>query len=100
MAVATTSSDPAGSPRRLIGITQLAERLGVSIRHVRRLVHERRIPFIKWGHLIRFDPDDIEAWVEAAKVKPQDERPSYPPRTIKPRIGDHNQPRKTTPDRP
>jgi len=26
---------------------------------VRRLVQERRIPFIKWGHLIRFDPAEV-----------------------------------------
>ncbi len=41
-------------PRRLLNITELAEFLGVNTRHVRRLVAERRIPFIKWGHLIRY----------------------------------------------
>ena len=51
----------------LIDITAVAQRLGVQVRHVRRLVHERRIPYIKWGHLIRFDPTDISAWIEAAK---------------------------------
>ncbi len=30
----------------------------------RRLVHERRIPFVKWGHLLRFDPTEIEAWID------------------------------------
>jgi plasmid maintenance system antidote protein VapI len=34
-------------PRRLLNITELAEFLGVNTRHVRRLVAERRIPFIK-----------------------------------------------------
>ena len=52
----------------LIDIADVADRLGVQVRHVRRLVHERRIPFVKWGHLLRFDPADIEAWVEAARV--------------------------------
>ena len=28
----------------LMDIATLAERLGVSVRHIRRLVHERRIP--------------------------------------------------------
>jgi excisionase family DNA binding protein len=51
-------------PAKLMTIEEAAERLGVSVRHVRRLVHERRIPFIKWGHLLRFDPEDIEAWIE------------------------------------
>ncbi len=49
----------------LVDITAVADRLGVSVRHVRRLVHERRIPFIKWGHLIRFDPADVDDWLDA-----------------------------------
>lgn len=32
----------------LVDITWVAKRLGVTVRHVRRLVAERRIPFIKW----------------------------------------------------
>jgi excisionase family DNA binding protein len=47
----------------LIGITEVARLLGVEVRHVRRLVAERRIPFIKWGHLLRFDPDEIRSWL-------------------------------------
>ena len=48
----------------LLNIASVAEKLGVGERHIRRLVFERRIPFIKWGHLIRFDPADIERWIE------------------------------------
>ena len=51
----------------LIYITAVAQRLGVQVRHVRRLVHERRIPYIKWGHLLRFDPADIDAWIHQAR---------------------------------
>ena len=46
----------------------LAERLGVNHRYVRRLVAERRVPFIKFGHLLRFDPAEIEAWLGTARV--------------------------------
>ena len=53
--------------RPLIDVAAVAERLGVSPRHVYRLVHERRIPFIKWGHLLRFDPDRIDAWLDEAR---------------------------------
>jgi excisionase family DNA binding protein len=42
----------------------VAQHLGVSVRHVRRLVFERRIPFIKWGHLLRFDLDEIAVWID------------------------------------
>ena len=52
----------------LINVEQVADRLGVSVRHVRRLVAERRIPFVKWGHLIRFDPVEIDLWVKGFAV--------------------------------
>ena len=54
-------------PANLIDITALAQRLGVQVRHVRRRVNERRIPDIKWGHLLRFDPADIELWLADAR---------------------------------
>ncbi len=54
----------------LMDIPTLADHLGVSVRHIRRLVHERRIPFIKWGHLIRFDPTEVHAWLEACRYEP------------------------------
>jgi hypothetical protein len=31
-------------------------------------VTEKRIPYRKWGHLLRFEPDEIEAWIEASRV--------------------------------
>jgi excisionase family DNA binding protein len=54
----------------LLTIKEVAEILGVTERHVRRLVHERRIPYLKWGHLIRFDPADIAEWLEQSRVHP------------------------------
>ncbi len=53
---------------RLITVEELAEHLGVSVRHVRRLVFERRIPYVKWGHLVRFDIDDVTAWLAESRV--------------------------------
>jgi excisionase family DNA binding protein len=52
----------------LLDISGVAERLGVEVRHVRRLVAERRIPFVKWGHLLRFDPAEIDRWIDQARV--------------------------------
>lgn len=60
----TTPRPDAAKNRRLLAISEVADMLGVDVRHVRRLVHERRIPFIKWGHLLRFDPVEIEAWID------------------------------------
>ena len=53
---------------RLLDIDGVAELLGVKVRHVRRLVAERRIPFVKWGHLLRFDPTDLARWLDASRV--------------------------------
>lgn len=60
----TTTARPPQLPERLLDITGLAQHLGVNVRHVRRLVAERRIPFIKWGHLIRFDPTQVAEWID------------------------------------
>jgi len=48
----------------LLTIDQLAERLSTSPRHVRRLIAEHRIPYLKVGALIRFDPSEIAGWME------------------------------------
>jgi excisionase family DNA binding protein len=62
--------DPVPLPR-LVDIPQLAAHLGVKERHVRRLVAERRIPFIKWGHLIRFDPEEVAEWLDRSRRAPR-----------------------------
>ncbi len=63
MSDTTTPSDRA----HLVDLTIVAARLGVNHRYVRRLVAERRIPFVKFGHLLRFDPVAIEAWLDRAR---------------------------------
>ena len=60
--------------RRLMNISEVAEQLGVDVRHVRRLVHERRIPYIKWGHLLRFDPVEVAAWIDSYRRMPKPSR--------------------------
>ena len=52
---------------RLLTIDQLAEHLGTSRRHLRRLIAERRIPYVKVGRLIRFDPHEIADWLDAGR---------------------------------
>ncbi len=54
----------------LLDLDGVAEHLGVTPRHVRRLVAERRIPFVKWGHLLRFDPVEIATWLDGHRVSP------------------------------
>ncbi len=52
----------------LLDIEGLAEWLATSPRHIRRLVAEKRVPYVKVGHFVRFDRDDIAAWIEEQKV--------------------------------
>jgi excisionase family DNA binding protein len=64
------NTSPAVPVPGLLDSQQIAGMLGITERHVRRLVAERRIPFAKVGRFVRFDPRDIERWVEKAKVQP------------------------------
>src|SRR5208282_6724886 len=52
----------------LLDQRHLAERLQITERHVRRLVAERRIPFVKVGRFVRFDPEEIAAWIDGQRV--------------------------------
>jgi excisionase family DNA binding protein len=60
----------------LTDIETLAHLLGDSVRHVRRLVAERRVPYLKVGHFIRFDPAEIVEWLDSSR---QPERPNGVP---------------------
>jgi excisionase family DNA binding protein len=62
----------------LVDIEGVAGMLGVGVRHVRRLVADRRIPYLKWGHLLRFDPVEIREWLDAARRPVEPERPAVP----------------------
>ncbi len=53
----------------LFDVAGTAARLGVTVRFVRRLVAEERIPYIKVGKFIRFDPAEIERWIDERRVR-------------------------------
>jgi excisionase family DNA binding protein len=53
----------------LLSVEQAAERLGTSVRFVRRLIAERRIAYVKVGRHVRLDPDDVEAFITASRVE-------------------------------
>ncbi len=68
-------------PRSLLDMEDVARWLCTSVRHVQRLVHERRLPYVKVGHFVRFDAVDVSRWIEEQKV---DGRPAcgHSPTTI------------------
>jgi excisionase family DNA binding protein len=53
---------------QLLSIDQLAQRLGITVRHVRRLVADKRVPYYKVGRLVRFDPTEITDWLATRRV--------------------------------
>lgn len=61
--------------RQMLDVPGAAEYLGVSERHIRRLVEEQRIPFIKLGPgrsaRLRFDTSRLDAWIESHSVEPK-----------------------------
>jgi len=55
----------------LLSVEEAAQELGTSPRFVRRLIAERRIAFTKLGRHVRLDTADIDAFVAAGRVEPQ-----------------------------
>ena len=56
------------STRPVLDVNGVATMYGISVRMLRRLVAERRIPFVKVGRHVRFRPEHIEAWLDANTV--------------------------------
>ena len=53
--------------QRLLTVQEAARYLAVSVSTVYGWVWQRRIPFVKIGRAVRFDPRDLEAFIEASK---------------------------------
>jgi len=53
---------------RLLDVEGAAEYLSVTPRFIRRLVAERRLPFVKLGRHLRFDTADLDRFIDAGRV--------------------------------
>jgi excisionase family DNA binding protein len=77
MGTLETSRGDSGGTRRirsatlapLIDIHGVADVLGVTVRHVQRLVAEHRIPYLKVGRFVRFDPGELNVWLDEQRVE-------------------------------
>jgi excisionase family DNA binding protein len=49
--------------QQLLSVKQLSGCLNVAEKTIRHWIHYRKIPFLKVGHLIRFDPQKISDWI-------------------------------------
>src|ERR1700733_4054075 len=52
----------------LVDIQAVSRSLGISMRQVRRFVANGEIPFVRVGHLIRFDPEELNDWINARRA--------------------------------
>lgn len=59
---------PEGDLRQpLLTVQEAARYLAVSVSTIYGWVWQRRIPFVKIGRAVRFDPRDLETFIEASK---------------------------------
>jgi excisionase family DNA binding protein len=54
---------------RLLSPQEAADRLGTSVRFVRRLIFERRIPYTKLGRHVRIATSDLDAFITAGRIE-------------------------------
>ena len=59
----TVQRSASASSVKLLDYEELADWLNDSVRHLRRLVQEDRIPYLKVGHFVRFDPEQVRQWL-------------------------------------
>lgn len=50
-------------------IPQAAEYTNLSERYIQHLVRSKRIPYLKVGRLVRFDPADLDRFLADCKVE-------------------------------
>ena len=67
---------------RLLTIRETARYLAVSVSTLYGWVWQRRVPFVKIGRALRFDPQDLQAFVDANKQVPRQE-PSSDSRPVR-----------------
>ena len=54
--------------KRLIGMEECAAYLGITVGSLYVWVHQRKIPYIKVGKLVKFDLIAIDAWLKERTV--------------------------------
>jgi excisionase family DNA binding protein len=57
-------------PKKWMDLDEIAEHLGTSTRHVRRLVFDRTISSYKAGKYLRFDPVEVDEEIRATRRGP------------------------------
>ncbi len=56
-----------GNIRILIDSNEVSRRFGLKKTYLRDLRHQNRIPYIKIGRLVRYDPVELEQWLRSGQ---------------------------------
>ena len=64
------SFESAVTRRKLLSIVEAAEYLSTSVRFVRDRRADGQVPAVKLGGLLRFDPEDLDQYIEASREVP------------------------------
>lgn len=60
----------AGAMSPTLTTADVAPMCGTTVPHIRKLARQELIPHYRIGGILKFDPDEIEAWLEARHVVP------------------------------
>ncbi len=50
---------------------EVADLTKIPVNTIKKFATKKRIPCVRIGRLIRFDPADLAAWIEGSKVRPE-----------------------------
>lgn len=56
--------------KKYITVEELSDLLQLSPRTIYQYTSNQTLPYVKIGSSVRFDVDDIKAWIEGKKVTP------------------------------
>jgi len=54
--------------KRLLSIDEAVEYLGIKKNTMRAWCCQKKIPYYKMGHLVKFDKAELNAWIDGQKV--------------------------------
>jgi excisionase family DNA binding protein len=54
---------------QLLTKKDVASVLRITVRGVDKMVIEKRIPYLKLGKMVRFNPTTLEKWMESRSIK-------------------------------
>ena len=61
-----------------LGTQEAARRLGITARTLYRFIDEGQVPAYKFGRVIRLKEDEVDAFIESARIEPGTLEHLYP----------------------